>query len=228
MAANPPALVVRRSFPRPDPALVARLQEVPAGWVVDAQGRSGALSPSIRPVSRNTRFCGVALTVNTRARDNLAPYAALDHVRAGDVLVVAAGEYEGASVLGDIIIGMMRNAGAAAVVTDGMVRDVPGIDEVGIPVFARGVTPNSPWKDGPGEIGLSVAIGGRVIESGDVVLGDGDGVVVIARGSLPEVLSELAVVRDKEAKMDREVKAGAKRPAWLDEALATKGVRYVD
>jgi 4-hydroxy-4-methyl-2-oxoglutarate aldolase len=228
MATDTPALVIRRRFPRPDPAHVAALKDVPTGWVVDAQGRTGALAHVIRPVSKATRFVGVAVTVQTRARDNLAPYAAVDLLQPGDVVVVATGQYTAASTMGDIIIGMMRNCGAVAVVTDGMVRDVPGIDEVGIPVFALGVTPNSPFKDGPGEIGTAVAIGGMTVASGDVLVGDGDGVVVVRRETLPQVLAEIENVRAKEAKMEAEVAGGAKRPAWLDGALAAKGVRYLD
>ena len=82
---------------------------------------------------------------------------------------------------GDVMLGMARNAGIVALVTDGMVRDIDGLDGVGIPVFARGLTPNSPFKDGPGEIGLPIAIGGVIVEAGDLIVGDQDGVVVVAR-----------------------------------------------
>src|SRR3989337_453245 len=137
MADNPPALTVRRNFPRPAEALVARLRAAPTG--------------------------------HGRARDTLAPYAALAFARPGDVLVVAADAYEGASVAGDILLGMAKNKGIAALVTDGMVRDVEGLNAVGIPVFARGLSPNSPYKDGPGEIGLPVALGGMSIDPGDLI-----------------------------------------------------------
>jgi 4-hydroxy-4-methyl-2-oxoglutarate aldolase len=228
MAANPPALTVRRSFPRPPEALVARFRDVPTGWVVDANGRRGALDYRIRPITRAVRFAGVALTVHTRARDNLAPYAAIEFARPGDVMIVAADAYEEASVLGDILVGMAKNQGVAALVTDGMVRDVEGLNAVGLPIFARGLSPNSPYKDGPGEIGFPVAIGGVTVNPGDLVVGDQDGIVVVAREALGAVAEALAEVKAKEAKMDELVRKGATVPPWMGETLAGKGVRYVD
>ena len=115
-----------------------------------------------------------------------------------------------------------------ACITDGMVRDIAGINDVGIPVFARGLTPNSPFKDGPGEIGLSVAIGGVTVDSGDIIVGDRDGLVVVPRGETFDVLRELVAVRAKEAQMEEGVKAGLKSPPWLAAALQAKGVRYLD
>lgn len=228
MAANPPALTVRRNFPRPPEALVARFRDVPTGWVVDANGRRGAPDHRIRPITRAMRFAGVALTVHTRARDNLAPYAAIEFARPGDVLVVATDGYTEASVVGDILLGMAKNKGVAALVTDGMVRDVDGLNAVGIPVFARGLTPNSPYKDGPGEIGVPVVFAGMTVNPGDLVIGDQDGLVVVAREALAAVADALAEVKAKEAKMDELVRKGATSGPWLAPALEEKGVRYLD
>jgi 4-hydroxy-4-methyl-2-oxoglutarate aldolase len=130
--------------------------------------------------------------------------------------------------MGDIIIAMARNCGIVAVVTDGLVRDVEGIEAVGIPVYARGLTPNSPFKNGPGAIGFPVTVGGVVIEPGDLVLGDRNGVVVAPRARLEQALVGLEAVTAKEADMDRAVQDGLKLPNWLDQALADKGVEYVD
>src|SRR5207247_9901986 len=125
-------------------------------------------------------------------------------------------------------LGMAKNQGVAALVTDGMVRDVDGLNTVGIPVFARGLTPNSPYKDGPGEIGVPVSLGGVTVNSGDLVVGDQDGVVVVAREALEGVAAALAEVKAKEAKMDDLVKGGARVPPWMEQAMAEKGVRYLD
>jgi 4-hydroxy-4-methyl-2-oxoglutarate aldolase len=228
MAANPPVLTVRRNFPRPPEALVARFRDAPSGWVVDANGRRGALDYRIRPITRSMRFAGVALTVHSRARDNLAPYAAIAYAKPGDVLVVAADAYEEASVAGDILLGMAKNKGVIALVTDGMVRDVDGLNAVGIPVFARGLTPNSPYKDGPGTIGLPVALGGVAVDAGDLIVGNQDGLVVVARAALEAVAAALDEVKGKEAKMDELVRKGATVPPWMEQTLAEKGVRFVD
>jgi 4-hydroxy-4-methyl-2-oxoglutarate aldolase len=228
MAADAPALLIRRNFPRPAAPLVARFNEIPTGWIVDANSRRGALAHLIRPITRAVRFCGVALTVHTRARDNLAPYVAIQFARPGDIMVIAADGYEEASIVGDILLGMAKNQGVTALITDGMVRDVEGLNGVGIPVFARGLTPNSPYKDGPGEIGVPVSLGGVTVNAGDLVVGDQDGVVVVAREALESVAAALAEVKAKEAKMDELVRKGAKVPPWMEQAMAEKGVRYLD
>ena len=226
--ATPPALTVRRNFARPLTDHVKRLSEAPTGWVVDANERRGALNFSVRPMTRAMRFCGVALTVQSRPRDNLAPYAAIEYAQPGDVLIIATNAYEEASVAGDVMLGMAKNQGVCALVTDGMVRDIDGLNAVGIPVFARGLSPNSPFKDGPGTIGLPISLGGVTVNSGDVVMGDQDGVVVIARDVLESVIAALAEVQAKEAKMDELVRKGATAPPGMQQLIADKGVRLVD
>jgi 4-hydroxy-4-methyl-2-oxoglutarate aldolase len=226
--AEPSQLKIRRDFPRPTTAECAAYETAPTGWIVDAHGRRGALPHWIRPLSAATRFVGTALTVRTRPIDNLAPYAALKFAKPGDVLIVAVDGSDTASVLGDILLGMARNAGIVAAVTDGVVRDIRGINEVGIPTFARGLSPNSPMKDGPGEIGFAVTLGGVVINPGDLVVGDIDGVVVVAREEVGAIGAELAAIAEKERKMEATVAAGAKYPAWLDDVLASPRIRYAD
>ena len=225
---KPPALMVRRNFPRPPENLVDRLRDVPTGWVVDANGRRGAVDYRLRPLTRAMRFCGVALTVQSRPRDNLAPYAAIQYARPGDVMLVATDTYEEASVAGDVLLGMAKNQGVCALVTDGLVRDIDGLNAVGIPVFARGLSPNSPHKDGPGKIGVPIYVGGVMVNAGDVVIGDQDGVVVVAREALESVLDALADVKTKEAKMEELVAKGAKLPPGFEQLLAEKGVLYLD
>ena len=226
--ADPAKLTIRKTFPRPDAAQVAAFDDAPTGWVADARGRRGALPHWIKPISKQTRFVGTALTVRTRPVDNLAPYAALKFAEPGDVLVVAADGAESASVLGDILLGMAQNAGIVAAVTDGPVRDVAGIDAVGIPTFARALSPNSPFKDGPGEVGLPVTLGGVTVNPGDLLVGDADGVVVVPRAEIPTVAGALAAIAEKEAAMEEAVAAGAKYPGWLDDVLASGDVRFID
>ena len=103
-----------------------------------------------------------------------------------------------------------------------------GIDDIGIPVFARGTNPNSPWKNGPGRIGLPVVIGGINVNAGDIVAGDRDGVVVVPRSTAAAVAAELKSVLAKEKKMEASVRAGMTVPGWLEESLKSKGVTYLD
>jgi len=226
--AEAPTLTIRRDWPRPSEAQLAAFRDAPTGWVVDAQGRRGALHHGIRVLTQASRILGAALPVWSRGRDNLAPYAALAVAKPGDVLVIATEDFEMASVTGDIMVGMARNGGIVGVVTDGMVRDVPGLDAVGIPVFARGVSPNSPQKDGPGTIGLPVVIGGLAIGPGDLIVADGDGVVVVPREAIAAVTAGLEEVRAKEAQMDAAVGSGAKQPGWLAGRLSRPDIRFLD
>ena len=228
MAGKETALTINRGFERADSGLVDRFKGLPTGNVADAQGRTGALDYRIKPVSKAVSFCGPALTVNAGPKDNLALWAALDVAQTGDVLVITTGEYLDSSVAGDIFVGMARNKGVTAIVTDGVVRDVPGIDEIGIPVFARGVCPNSPWKNGPGSVGLPIVIGKVTVCAGDIVVGDSDGVVIVPRVKAQETANALVAVLEREKNMDAAVKRGDTLPGWLAEALKTKGVQYID
>lgn len=222
------ALTIKKQFERTDPRVAGAFAGVPTGVICDAQKRSGAMDYRIKPVTTKQQFHGQAVVVDAGQRDNLAAWAALDVVVKGDVLVIATGGFERASVIGDNYVGMASNAGVVAVVTDGMVRDTVGIEAVGIPVFAAGVSPNSPWKNGPGTVGLSAPVGGVCVASGDIVVGDGDGVVVVPRARAEEVADQLKDVLAKEHKMDSDVKSGAIRPDWLDEAYDNLGAIWLE
>ncbi len=185
------------------------------GNIVDAIGRVGALKPAIKAVTTAKNFVGSALTIDAGPRDNLAPWAALRLAQPGDILMIATGGHMEASVAGDLLMGMAKNAGVRAIVTDGVVRDLSGADGVGIPVFAAGISPNSPQKNGPGSVGLPIVIGGVAVQSGDIVCGDEDGVVVVPTGRVDEAASELEAIRTKEAAMEKAVHAGATAPTWL-------------
>jgi 4-hydroxy-4-methyl-2-oxoglutarate aldolase len=221
-------LIARRDIPRPGSDVLRRFAGVPTGFVADAQGRRGAIDHRIRPLLNAPAFVGSALTVASPPSDNLVPYAAISLAKPGDVLVVAAENCESVAVVGDIMVGMARNAGIVAVVTDGMVRDIDGLEQVGLPVYARGLTPNSPFKNGPGRIGFPVSIGGVVIDSGDIVVGDRNGVVVVPRATIPDVLKALESVKAKEKDMDAAVAGGAKTPGWLPDYLAKNPIAFVD
>lgn len=221
-------LIIRSTIPRPDSETIRAFRGVAAGQVVDAMGRTGGLCGRVRAVVCNGPFAGPALPVAAGLRDVLAIYAALKVARPGDVLVAATDDFTGSAVLGGVMAGLMRNAGIAAFVTDGMVRDTIGLAEIGMPVFAQGMTANSPLKRGPGSVGLPIVIGGVKVEAGDIVVGDQDGVAVVPSARIGEVLAALPAIRRREADLDAMVKAGTVVPQWLEEALAGDGVRYID
>jgi 4-hydroxy-4-methyl-2-oxoglutarate aldolase len=228
MAAKETALTIKRNFPRSARELVQKFSGLPTGNVCDAQGRVGALDYRIKPVGERSQFCGTALTVDSGPRDNLAAWAALDTAKPGDIILIATGGHLEGSVVGDLYVGMAKNAGVAAIVTDGVVRDLPGINAAGIPVFARGICPNSPWKNGPGSVGLPIVIGGTAVNAGDIVVGDQDGVVIVDSRKAAAVAEGLKAVLEKEKSMEAAVKTGLTVPAWLKEAFESKGVVYLD
>jgi 4-hydroxy-4-methyl-2-oxoglutarate aldolase len=123
---------------------------------------------------------------------------------------------------------MMKNIGVAAFVTDGLVRDTPGIIGVGLPCYATGVTPNSPVKTGPGTIGFPLVVGGLAVEPGDIVLGDEDGVVIVPFARIDETIEHLATIRSIEAALEAKVKAGLRRPDFMDKILKPGSVKVVD
>lgn len=222
------AITIKRNIQRPDAATVALFKGVQTGYISDARGRKGALDYSIRPLTTSCTFFGTAVTISCRPRDNLLCWAALDVAQAGDVLVISNGGATDVSVVGDLFLGMARNKGIVAVITDGLARDIEGMNEVGLPVFAQGLSPNAPFKDGSGEIGLPIVIGKVGISSGDIVVGDANGLVVVPVSEIRATLDGVASVRQKEAVVEAAIKAGAARPAWLDETLKAKGVLYLD
>jgi 4-hydroxy-4-methyl-2-oxoglutarate aldolase len=209
--------IQRRDWTRPPAERVEALRGTPTGFVVDALGGAAALDYRIKPaIAGQDSFCGVALTCDTGPADNLALCVALADIVPGDVIVAATGGFTGCAVTGDLVLGMARNAGAVGFVTDGCVRDLPGLRAVGLPAFCVGITPDSPARSGPGTVGLPVVVGGRRIASGDVLVADADGVVVVPQDRLEEVLARLPAIRTAEAEMDRRVREGLRRPPFLD------------
>jgi 4-hydroxy-4-methyl-2-oxoglutarate aldolase len=144
MIENPPLLTIRRKFPRPAAGQLAAFAGVPTGHLVDSMNGRGALAHGIKPISATKAFHGVALTCDPGPGDCLALFGTLDVIQPGDVVLVKTDGFTGTAVIGDLLLGMMKNNGAAGFVTDGLVRDTPGIRGVGLPCYAAGVTPNSP------------------------------------------------------------------------------------
>lgn len=228
MIGDPPLLTLRRHFERPDEAQTAAFRDVPTGFLVDAQMGQGALHHHIKPLWPEARFAGPALTAACGPRDNTAVFVAMRIARPGDVLVLHTGDYEGTAVIGDHLAAIMKQLGIAAVVTDGLVRDLEGLLEVGLPVFCRGLTPNSPYKGAPCEVGTRVTVGGGTIDSGDMLVGDRDGVVVVPRDRIDEVLRNLDDVRRKEREASERIAAGAALPDWVDELMASDRTRLIE
>jgi 4-hydroxy-4-methyl-2-oxoglutarate aldolase len=228
MIKDPPLLTIRRDFQRPSAQDVAAFAGVPTGYAVDAMNGRGALDYRIKPLAPATSvMVGVAITCDCGPADNLALFGALAVAQPGDILVAATDGFTATAVTGDLLMGMAKNRGLKGLVTDGLVRDIVGILGVGLPVYCAGVTPNSPVRNGPGTVGLPVVLGGVTIESGDIVIGDGDGVVIVPRARIASVLERLAGVRTAEAALEAKVKAGLEVPDFVQAILNSDRVTEI-
>ncbi|MGQ9459539.1 MAG: RraA family protein [Anaerolineae bacterium] len=210
--------------PRAPEALVARFWGLNTGPICDALGRTGAMDYRIKPLAPGMRMAGSALTVRTRPCDNLAIYKALEMAQPRDVLVVATGAFTAASTFGDLVVLLAARRGLAGLVTDGVVRDLEGILEVGLPVFAQGLNPNSPYKDGPADIQVPVVCGGILVRPGDLIVGDADGVVVVPLEQAEAVLAHVEATQAKERAIRAEIEAGALIPSAMAQRLRALGL----
>lgn len=206
--------------PRPDLDLLARCRALPTGILSDSMERVGGVT-GVRwtPGGRWPRISGPALTVQTRPGDNLVVHHALDLAQEGDVLVVDGGGYDGRAVIGEIMVRYAAARGLAAIVVDGAVRDVEGLAQSPVAVFARWVNHLGPYKDGPGEVHGPVQVGGTVVRSGDVVVGDADGVVVLPAARTPEVVTTGEARLREEEEIMKAIAAGTFDRSWVRQAL---------
>lgn len=229
MIDDPPVLTIRRSWARPSSAMIARFAGTPTSFIVDAMGGRAALDWRIKPIPGTPgTFAGAALPCWCGPADNLAVAAAIGVAQGGDVIVAASDGFAGTAVVGDLILGMMKNRGIAAFVTDGLVRDLADIQAVALPCFAKGLTPDSPVRNGPGTVGLPTVVGGITVGPGDIVVGDSDGVVVVPLARAEEIANALAAVRAAEKAAAAKVKAGLDAPGYVADLLASTKVRWVE
>jgi 4-hydroxy-4-methyl-2-oxoglutarate aldolase len=222
MIKDPPLLTIKRNFPRASAAELAALAQVMTGHVVDAMEGRGALDHRIKPLAPVSQVLfGTAITCHCGPADNLALFAALAVAQPGDILVAATDGFTGTSITGDLLMGMARNRGLLGLVTDGLARDLTGILGVGLPVYCAGLTPNSPARNGPGTVGLPVVLGGVAIASGDIVVADNDGAVIIPRQEAGAVISRLPHIRAAESALEAKVKGGLEIPDFIQSVLAS-------
>ncbi len=220
--------IIHTRVDRPSPQLVAPFKEFATCNVCDVLGRFGAMHYTIKPLVPGWKVAGPAITVRTRPCDNLLIYKALELAQPGDVLVISNYEYETNATWGDLTSMMAKARGLAGMVTDGLARDIAGLREVDLPVFARGLTPNSPMKDGPGEINVPISCGGVIVNPGDIIVGDEDGVVVVPRADAELVIQRTRAIMAKEEKTVRDIQSGKVIPEWVNKALAEKGAQIVE
>lgn len=212
---------------RPPRELVAGFAGIPVANIADNMNRLACVDAKIRPMNK-APLLGTAFTVKTRPGDNLLLHKALDMAKPGDVIVVAAQGDTVNSITGELMISWAKQRGLAGLIIDGAIRDAGAVRNMDIPVYAAGITPNGPYKDGPGEINVPVSCGGIMIKPGDILVGDEDSVVVIDPHDAPQILEKAKATVVKETRFMEEIKNGTWDRTWVDKMLNEKGCEYID
>lgn len=229
MLEDPPILTIKRTWRRPSKAKLARLEGVQTGQAIDAMQGRGALDAAIKALDPACcTILGTAVTCETGPNDNLAILAALSIAKAGDVIVSATEGFAHSAVVGDNVAWMAKTKGIAGIVLDGMMRDLAGLLPVGLPLFCRGITPNSCVRSGPGRVGFPVVVGGVTVASGDVIIGDLDGIVVIPQGDLDRLQPLVDAILAAEAETQKKIRGGFTNLGGIEDLLKSAKVRYVE
>ncbi|MDP9458984.1 MAG: dimethylmenaquinone methyltransferase [Actinomycetota bacterium] len=193
---------------RPPAAAVEALAQFATTQIADCGGPVGVVGPGLGRIAGGAQFCGPAVTVWTKPGDILFLLEMPQVTQSGDVVAVDGGGRADAAILGDILAGAVAARGVVGIVVDGAVRDVAGIDEVGVPTFARNAHPATGSSEGPGAINVPVQVGGVAVHPGDVLRGDDSGIVVVPRAHLDTVIALTRAVAEREATWRRAIADG--------------------
>ena len=194
-------------IPRPDRKLVEAFKDLGAATVYEAAGRRGSVDPRIKPLARGIRVLGPALTVECHPKDNLMLHKALQIAEKGDILVASTQGYPEAGYWGGLMAGSAKARQLGGLVIDGCVRDSAEILEMEFPVFSRGTCIRGTTKGIIGRVNHPVLFGDVVVNPGDLVLGDDDGLVIVARAEIETVLK---AAQERDAKEEKKAAALAK------------------
>lgn len=209
---------------RVDAETVERFKALPVANVSDVMSRLNGAGAKLRPLHAEGVLAGAALTIRTRPGDNLMIHKALLIAEPGDVIVVDAGGDLSNALVGELMLNHARQVGVAGVVINGAVRDYGWIRANTYPVFAAGVSHRGPYKDGPGEINVPIALDGMVIEPGDLVLGDDDGLIVVPYAETKAVYAAASKKHADETKTLENTLSGKLDPKlWVDDTLRKLG-----
>jgi 4-hydroxy-4-methyl-2-oxoglutarate aldolase len=222
--------IVKRHIQRADPAAVEQLSRFGVATVHEAMGRVGLMKPYLRPIYIGARLCGPAVTVLLHPGDNWMMHVAAEQIQPGDVVVAACTADSDDGFFGDLLATSFRARGAKGLVIDGGVRDVKDLTEMDFPVFSRAISAKGTIKATLGSVNVSVVCAGAVVNPGDVVIADADGVVVVPAARAQQTADAAEAREANETAKRARLAAGV---LGLDmyamrETLAKAGLKYID
>ncbi len=216
------------NFTRPDKSVIELFRTLPVANIDDCMSRTAAIHNAIRPMN-NARLLGPAFTIKVPEGDNLMFHAAMDMAKEGDVIVIDAGGLTTRAIFGELMINYCISRKLGGVIVDGSIRDNDAISEMDFPVYARAISPNGPYKNGPGEINSPISFGGVVVNPGDIVIGDGDGIIFVKPEEAVSLAEKVRAVAAKEAQiMDDILTKGSYVRPWVDDLLKNIGCEIID
>lgn len=193
---------------RPPKDIIDELSKFGVAMIADSMGRYGAMKPYIRPIASGMKIAGSALTVQTYKSDNLMLHAALELAEEGDILVVDSGEVTNAGIWGGLMTLMAIHKKLGGIVVDGAARDIEEIIDKGFPVFSKSISPLGGFKEAPGSVNIPISCGGVVVNPGDIIIGDDDGVAVIPKDRAFKILEACNITQDKENRIVKAMEEG--------------------
>jgi 4-hydroxy-4-methyl-2-oxoglutarate aldolase len=226
--------IICTRIPLPDPALVAEAAKYALADLHESlgavQGRMALMSSRMRPLLQGRRISGAAVTSYNFPGDNLMIHVALNVAERGQILVLANGGGTQGALWGDVACTFAAQKGVAGVVADGPVRDIDALREMDFPVWATSISPSHPEKRGPGSVNVPIVVDGVLVEPGDVIVADGDGVLAIPQAHLARTLEGARQRAEREVAIRKRIKAGESLFQILNMQAAVEGagIRQVD
>lgn len=214
------SLKIRQPQRRVSAENIARYREIPSAVIGDCMLRLQAAGAAVRPMySGEKSLAGPAYTVKTRPGDNLFVHKAIDLAQPGDIIVVDAGGHLDNAIVGEMMLTHAETRKLGGVIIYGAIRDVGHVSKHSFPVFASGVTLRGPFQSGPGHVNVPIAVGGMVIEPGDLLIGDDDGVICVPFEDVEPLYDECAKRLAGENAQRGRVRDGSVERTWIDKKL---------